>query len=53
MTGRLQYDLVPAGHTYDFEIDTGAHSPEACPQQLLDFLRAEPRPTAFQRLLHA
>ena len=47
---RKQFDRVHAHGVYDFEVDTGQFSPQENVQQVLDYLVARPRPSAFTRL---
>jgi len=49
---RWQYDRVHRYGAYDLEIDTHAHTPEACARQLRDLLASGTRPLAFERLRH-
>ena len=49
---RWQYERVHRYGAYDFEIDTHAHSPEACAAQLKDLLLSGRKPEAFARLRH-
>jgi chloramphenicol 3-O phosphotransferase len=45
-----QYGRVHAHTVYDLEVDTAAHSAQACAQQILDYLRQGPPPWAFLQL---
>lgn len=45
-----QHGRVHAHAVYDLEVDTAAHSPQACAQQVLEYLRQGPPPWAFPRL---
>ena len=47
---RKQFERVHAHGVYDFNVDTGVHSTEACAAQICAFLAARPRPRAFEEL---
>lgn len=48
---RKQFGKVHAHGVYDFEVDTGQFTPQENVRQILDYLAAEPRPSAFKQLL--
>lgn len=45
-----QFEKVHAFAEYDFSVDTGGHSPEACAAQVLAFLERREPPHAFKAL---
>jgi chloramphenicol 3-O phosphotransferase len=45
-----QFERVHAHGIYDIECDTSRSGPPDCAQQIKDFLRQRPSPTAFERL---
>jgi chloramphenicol 3-O phosphotransferase len=47
---RWQYDKVHRYGAYDLEIDTHAHTPEACAEQLKALMVSGQKPHAFERL---
>ena len=47
---RMQYEVVHRFGAYDFEINTGTHTPEQCAAQLQELLLSGRKGTAFDRL---
>lgn len=47
---RYQYDRVHFYDTYDVELDTAEKSVEQCVSTILEYLRSNKRPTAFEKL---
>jgi chloramphenicol 3-O phosphotransferase len=50
-SARLQFEVVHRWARYDLEIDSSLSTPEESADRILEFLKSEARPVAFQSIL--